>query len=132
MPECYGDGFCEKRRDESKGVSHYEIITHVQSIDHIEIWGEKVQEVENLSDLFGERVFIRTFMKNTLPKRFIDLFKKETELVQETETGTIKLIGYNGSTPILEIGKRKVYAYLVKKTTEWTGHNYPPFKKAPQ
>jgi hypothetical protein len=133
MAKSDGEGSCSgKEKYPRQGIIHWVIEPRCYNIDHIEIWGEKVQKVENLNELFGQRVFVRTFMKNDLSNRFLSLFKKDPEPIQTTETATIKLIGHDGNIPILEIGSRKLFAHVITKITEWPGYEYPPFKKAPK
>ncbi|MFZ3057793.1 MAG: hypothetical protein WA092_01975 [Minisyncoccales bacterium] len=133
MAESTGGRSCGgKEKYPRQGIIHWVIEPRCYNIDHIEIWGENVQKVENLNELFGQRVFVRTFMKNDLSNRFLSLFKKEPEPIQTTETATIKLIGHDGNIPIIEIGSRKLFAHVITKIIDWPGYEYPPFKKAPK
>jgi hypothetical protein len=123
-----GESFSVKEKSSEKGIVHFTIYATIKGVDRIEIWGDEVQKVENLSELFGKKVYIRTV---PVPSFIERLFNVKPEHL--TETGEISVVGYIGSVPLLQIGSHKrAYLCLVKRTREWPGYDYPSFKKAPQ
>ncbi len=129
MPEKSGEEMMTSKRKpgNAKGKIRFTIRTPCDGIDRIEILGNEVQKVENISELFGKEVDIRI-----IPKRGIieSILKMEPECLNEV--GELSLVGYSGAVPLLQIGSyKRVYVDRIEKIEDWAGFNYPLPEKAP-